>query len=163
MLKPFYEIHSHQQLLIEFTLQDLDKLYVLFSSAHKTTRRNRTCTVLKAMLNPNKLKPSGSKICMKSFYLLWVFKKINIFNIQDGARNSENSPIFRGHKGVVISTQRVQKFAQNCSFLTVQEITNQTLCQLTLYFEFQSTSESKKNTKVVGCKCYSEVKNKVNC
>ena len=32
----------------QFTLQNLDQLYVLVSSGHKTTCRDMTCTVLKA-------------------------------------------------------------------------------------------------------------------
>ena len=32
----------------QFTVQNLDQLYVLVSSAHKTTRHDMTCTVLKA-------------------------------------------------------------------------------------------------------------------
>ena len=37
---------------LQFTVQNLDQLYVLVSSAHKTTCHDMTCTVLKAMLNP---------------------------------------------------------------------------------------------------------------
>ena len=36
----------------QFTVQNLDQLYVLVSSAHKTTSGDMTYTVLKAMLNP---------------------------------------------------------------------------------------------------------------
>ena len=32
----------------QFTVQNFDQLYVPVSSAHKTTRRGMTCTVLKA-------------------------------------------------------------------------------------------------------------------
>ena len=32
----------------QFAVQNLDQLYVLVSSAHKTTHRDMTCTVLKA-------------------------------------------------------------------------------------------------------------------
>ena len=35
-----------------FTVQNLDQLYVLVSSAHKTTRHHMTCTVLKGTQNP---------------------------------------------------------------------------------------------------------------
>ena len=38
----------------QFTVQNLDQLYVLVSSAHKTTRRDMTYAVLKVTLNPNK-------------------------------------------------------------------------------------------------------------
>ena len=33
----------------QFTVQNLDQMYVLVSSAHKTTCHDMTCTVLKAM------------------------------------------------------------------------------------------------------------------
>ena len=33
----------------QFTVQNLDQLYVLVSFAYKTTRRDMTCTVLKAL------------------------------------------------------------------------------------------------------------------
>ena len=36
----------------QFTVQNLDQLYVLVSSALPTTRRDMTCTVLEAMLKP---------------------------------------------------------------------------------------------------------------
>ena len=36
----------------QFTVQNPNELYVLVSSALPTTRRDMTCTVLKAMLNP---------------------------------------------------------------------------------------------------------------
>ena len=36
----------------QFTLPNLDQQYVLFSSAHKTTHRDMTSTVLKATLKP---------------------------------------------------------------------------------------------------------------
>ena len=40
----------------QFTVQNFDQLYVLVSSAHKTTRCDITCTVLKATYTLNKLK-----------------------------------------------------------------------------------------------------------
>ena len=36
----------------QFTVQKLDQLYVLVSSAHKTTRRDMTCTVLVSDIKP---------------------------------------------------------------------------------------------------------------
>ena len=36
----------------QFTVQNLDQLYVLVSSALTTIRRDMTCTVLKVMQNP---------------------------------------------------------------------------------------------------------------
>ena len=36
----------------QFTVQSLDQLYVLVSSAHKTAHHDMTCTVLKATYNP---------------------------------------------------------------------------------------------------------------
>ena len=39
---------------LQFTVQNLDQLFVLVSSAHKTTCHDMTYTVLKAMLYQNK-------------------------------------------------------------------------------------------------------------
>ena len=36
----------------QFTVQNLDQLYILVSSTYKTTHRNMIYTVLKVMLNP---------------------------------------------------------------------------------------------------------------
>ena len=36
----------------QFTVQNLDQLYVLVSSVHKTSRPDMTCTVLKGTLKP---------------------------------------------------------------------------------------------------------------
>ena len=37
---------------LQFTVQNLDQLYLLVSSAHKTTHRDMTYTMLKATLKP---------------------------------------------------------------------------------------------------------------
>ena len=44
MWENWYLLTNDQQ----FTVQNLDQMYVLVFSAHKTTRRDLTCTVLKA-------------------------------------------------------------------------------------------------------------------
>ena len=41
---------------LQFTVQNLDQLYVLVSSAHKTTQSEMTCTLLKPReINPKQL------------------------------------------------------------------------------------------------------------
>ena len=50
------ENSGYQSLAVgrQFTVQNHDQLYVLVSSAHKTTHRDMTCTVLRVTSNPNK-------------------------------------------------------------------------------------------------------------